>query len=82
MQRMETDFVKDSWWITFQVLNKWRDASPNWKNVKAMVEELTAALRSIELNDVAQMERDGKVVSDSAHPSLWLSPFASSKINQ
>lgn len=62
MQRMETYFVKDSWWVTFQALNKWRDASPNWKNVKAMVEELTAALRSIELNDVAQKERDGKVV--------------------
>ena len=62
MQRMEMDFVKDSWRVAFHVLCKWRDTSPNRKNVEAMVKELTTALRSVELNDVAEMVKDGKCV--------------------
>ena len=63
LERLEVDFVGKCWRITFEMLCKWRQISPRRTNIDDMVEELTTALSSIEMNDVVNMVIHGKCAS-------------------
>jgi len=59
----ESNFVRDAWRVTFEVLNKWRESSPLAKNEKAMVAQLVSALSDLDKTETAQMVQAGKCVS-------------------
>lgn len=62
LDRLEDEFPKDNWRATLEMLCKWRDISPHRNKVNAMVNELITALRKVELNNVADIVKDGKCV--------------------
>ena len=45
LERLEINHVKDCWRITFEMLCRWRETSPNRKNLETTVEELTRIYR-------------------------------------
>ena len=59
----ESNFVRDAWRVTFEVLNKWRESSPLAKNEEAMVTQLVSALSDLDKTETAQMVQAGKCVS-------------------
>ena len=59
----ESNFIRDAWRVSYEILNKWRESSPLAKNEEAMVAQLVSALSDLDKTETAQMVQAGKCVS-------------------
>ena len=60
IERIENDFVRNTWRMTFEVLVKWRETSKSRPDTKLMIEELVRALIELKLTDAVEKVREGE----------------------
>ena len=70
IERLENNYVRDTWRITYEVLVNWRETSVNKSNVVVMMEDLIGAMTELKLNDVAEDVRHGECRTEPWHPLL------------
>ena len=68
IQRLENDYLRNTWRITYEMLVNWRETSVNRSNAVFMAEDLIAALTELNLNDVAEIVRHGECRTGPWHP--------------
>ena len=60
IERLENDFPKNTWRVTFEVLVKWRETSKMRPRTDKLIEELVKALSDLGLNDVVEIVKQGE----------------------
>ena len=63
--RLESNYNRDVWRVTYEVLVKWNETSKNRSNGEAMIAELVEALTRLDLVDVAERIKRGECWNES-----------------